>query len=470
MNRVKSGSIVKLLVSMALLCSIDPICFGQTPTFRIYLPNLAEEDWSFLKDRSKAVDFWDPLKYISLGAENRFLTLAGEVRSRPEGFRIRGTGDIPSIRDSYLLQRYLLGADLHFNRRFRFYTEIQSGLINGRLNSPRPRDKNSLDLHQLFFEWKEKLREDREFSLKAGRQELTIGSSRLISASPGLNVKRSFDGVVLGFRDKTWRLDAGFARLVGLSQGVFDDRPDHEQTFWAIGVARRSPRIKQGQLGFYYLGLDRARSIYAQGIGRDQRHTVGAKWSGSGSRIDLNYDAIFQWGSFSGAPIRAWAFSTETGYRMSQTKWKPRFSVRADTASGDKDPADPKLQAFNPLFPGNSYAGAVGLFGPTNLTDLTPTLSMAPHGKLILIVEWPNYWRTSLQDGIYNTNLMLLIRPTGGQGRYIGSNPGIIPLWQVTRHITIQGAITRFFAGGFLERTFVANGFGFYSISVTYRF
>jgi hypothetical protein len=356
------------------------------------------------------------------------------------------------------------------NRRFRFYTEIQSGLINGRLNSPRPRDKNSLDLHQVFFEWKEKLREDREFTLRAGRQELTIGSSRLISASPGLNVKRSFDGVVLSLKDKTWRLDAGFARLVGLSQGVFDDRPDHEQTFWAIAVGRRSPLIKQGQVGFYYLGLDRARSIYAQGTGRDQRHTVGAKWSGSGSRIDLNYDAIFQWGTFSRAPIRAWAFSTETGYRMSQTKWKPRFSVRANTASGDKDPADPRLQAFNPLFPGNSYSGAVGLLGPTNLTDLTPTLAMVPHGKLILIVECPNYWRTSLQDGIYNTNLMPLVPPTVGQGRYIGSNPGIVPVWQVTRHITIQGAITRFFSGGFLERTFVANGFGFYSLSLTYRF
>jgi Alginate export len=470
MNRVKSKSIVKLLASMVLLGSIDATCLGQTPAFRIYLPNLAEEDWSFLKDRSKSVDFWDPVKYVPLGAEDRFLTLAGEIRFRSEGFRIRGTGDIPTTRDGYLLQRYLLGADFHFNRRFRFYTEIQSGLIHGRLNSPRPTDKNSLDLHQTFFEWKEKLREDREFSLRAGRQELNIGSSRLISASPGLNVKRSFDGVVLAFKTKTWHVDAGFAKLVGLSQGVFDDRPDHEQTFWGIAVARQNPRIKQGQLGFYYLGLDRARSIYAQGIGRDQRHTVGAKWSASWSRLDLDYDAIFQWGTFSRAPVQAWAFSTETGYRISQTHWKPRFTVRSNTASGDKDPADPKLQSFNPLFPGNSYAGAVGLFGPTNLTDLTPALTMVPHEKILLIVECPNYWRTSLQDGIYNTNLMLLIRPGVGQGRYVGSNPGIVPIWRVTRHITIQGAVTRFLSGGFLERTFVANGFGFYSLSVIYRF
>jgi hypothetical protein len=258
--------------------------------------------------------------------------------------------------------------------------------------------------------------------------------------------------------------------LVGLSTGVFDDRPDHEQTFWAVAASRRSPRFKQGQLGFYYLGLDRARSIYAQGIGRDQRHTLGAKWSGSGSRFDLNYDAIFQWGTFSSSPVRAWAFSTETGYRISQARWKPRFSIRADTASGDKNPSDPKLQAFNPLFPGNSYSGAVGLFGPTNLTDLTPALTMVPHKKVVLIIECPNYWRTSVQDGIYSTSLRLLVPPGVGQGRYVGTNPGIAVVWQVTRHIMMQGAITRFLAGGLLERTFVANGFGFYSLSFVYRF
>ena len=446
MGRLKFRSIVKMLAVITLLGSVGSTSLSQS-ALRVYLTNPAEENWSFLKDQSKRADFWILLKYIPLGAQDRFLTLSGEIRFRPEGFRIRGVRDIPSTLDSYFLQRYLFGGDFHLNRRLRVYAELQSGLINGKLGSPRPTDKNSLDLHQAFFEWREKLRGDREFSLRVGRQELTIGSSRLISASPGLNVKRSFDGAVLAVKGRAWRWDAGFARLVGLSQGVFDDRPDHEQTFWGIAATRKSPGFKQGQLGFYYLGLDRASSVYAQGTGRDQRHTLGAKWSGSGSRFDLNYDAIFQWGSFSGAPARAWALSTETGYRILQTHWKPRLSIRADIASGDKDPSDPRLQAFNPLFPGNGYAGAVGLLGPTNLTDFTPALTMVPHKKVVLIVECPNYWRTSLQDGIYSTDLRLLIQPGAGRGRYVGSNPGIVPVWQVTRHITMQGAVTRFLSG-----------------------
>ena len=461
---------MRLLLAVAAMSLTAPNGLGQTTPLRVYLPNIAEEDWSFLSDRSKRVDFWDPIKYISLGGGDRFLTLSGEIRFRPEGFRIHPVGDAPSRSDGYYLQRYLFGADVHLSQRFRFFTEIQSGLINGKLNSPRPTDENSLDLHQGFFEWREKLRGDREFTLRVGRQELAIGSSRLISASPGLNVKRSFDGAVLSVKASGWRLDAGVAKLVALSRGVFDDPPDHEQTFWAVAATRKSPRFKEGQLGLYYLGIDRARSIYAQGLGRDQRHTLGMKWFGAGARLDLNYDGMFQWGSFSGAPIRAWAFSTETGYRLSQRHWKPRLSVRADIASGDKDLADPRLQAFNPLFPGNSYAGAVGLLGPTNLTDVTPALTLVPRPRFVLIIECPNYWRTSVHDGIYGTNLSLLIPPGAGQGHYVGSNPGIAPVWQVTRHIMLQGAITRFLAGGFLERTFVAKGFGFYSFSLLYRF
>ena len=461
---------MKRLAVLVFFLLISRVCSGQTPAVRAYQTNMAEEDWSFLKDKSRESDFWDPLKYISLGGEDRYLTMSGEIRYRPEGFRIHGAGDIPSTHDSYLLQRYLLGTDFHLSKQFRFYGELQSGLINGKLNSPRPTDKDTLDVHQAFFEWRAKPGGKRAFILRVGRQELAIGSSRLISASPGLNVKRSFDGADFAYIAGTWHMEAGFAKLVALATGVFDDPPSHEQDFWAVSVTRKSPYFKQGQLGFYYLGLDRAHTSFVQGTGRDQRHTVGIKWFGSGARLDLNYDIVLQWGSFIGAPVRAWAFSTETGYRIMNTHWKPRFSVRADHATGDNDPANPRLQSFNPLFPGNSYAGAVGLFGPTNVTDFTPAITMIPHRKLVILVEIPSYWRTSLQDGLYSTDLRVLIGPKAGEGRYVGTNPGIAPVWHATRHITLSGAITRFFSGGFLEKTFIVNGFAFYSASFVYRF
>ena len=433
-----------------------------------YRLNAADEDWTFLKTAPKT-DFWDPVKYIALGPEDWSLTLSGEIRFRPEGFRVRETETRPSATDNYMLQRYLIGADARFGRRFRVFGEIQSGLINGQLRSPRPTDRNPVDLHQAFVEWRHPMRGG-QFGLVVGRQEIEIGSSRLISASPSLNVKRSFDGVVLGYRAATWNLAGVTAKLVNLLPGYFDDRPERGQLFWGAAAARRGPRLERSEVGAYYLGIDNDRSLYVQGQGAEVRHTVGGKWNGTGARIDLNYDMVYQWGRFAGAPIHGWALASTTGYRFPSARWRPRIGLRTDFASGDREADDPALESFNPLFPGNSYSGAVGLFGPTNLTDLNPSLTLSPRADLVVNIEAPSYWRTSTGDGVYATDLRVLIGPRAGEGRYVGTNPGISMVWQATRHLQLQGAITRFLSGGFLADTFVSEGFGFYSFTARYRF
>jgi len=304
-----------------------------------------------------------------------------------------------------------------------------------------------------------------------GRQELEIGSTRLISASPGLNVKRSFDGVSGAYRTATWTTVAAVAKLVNLRSGIFNDRPDSGQLFWGVATGRPGavPGFGPSEFGVYYLGIDRQHSTFVQGTGSETRHTLGAKWNGRG-RLDVNHDLIFQWGTFAGAPIRAWAYAAETGYRASFTRWTPRVGGRLDIASGDGDKTKPALQSFDPLFPGNAYSGAVGLLGPTNLTDLTPTFTVIPRRGLVLGVEAPSYWRTSTADGVYATDLRVLIPPEAGEGKYVGTNPGVVVTWHATRHLQLLGVVTRFLAGDFLAATFVSRGFGFYSFTTRYRF
>jgi hypothetical protein len=433
-----------------------------------YQPNAANEDWSALKDPANRTDFWDWAKYISFGGD-RFMTLSSEIRFRPEGFRLKGSDKIPHVRDNYLLQRYLFGADVRFGPRVRVFTELQSGIINGKLGATRPTDQNSLDLHQAFFEIRRRPGQDKRFNLRLGRQELNIGSSRLISASPGLNTKRSFDGARIVAGRGSWTVEGAAALLTGLQPGVLDDDPLRGVKFWGVAASRPSPRWVKGLLVLYYLGLDSEYAQFAQGKGHDRRHTLGLSWRGSARQIDLNWDVIYQAGSFEGADARGLALSTETGYRF-RRRWSPRASVRVNAASGDRDAAEPTLQSFNPLFPGASYAGIMGLFGPTNMTDLTPAFTISPRTGLVIGFEQPNYWRTSAGDGLYNVDLRVMIRPTAGTGRYVGSSFNIFVLWQATRHLQITGAVLRLNSGEFLEKTIAGKGIGLYSISTVYRF
>jgi hypothetical protein len=350
------------------------------------------------------------------------------------------------------------------------FTEFQSGIITGRIGGARPTDSDSIDLHQGFVEIRSPPGQGSRVSLRIGRQELNIGSSRLISASPGLNNKRSFDGVRLAFGRGSWNFESVAAVLTDLRPGAFDDNAlEHEQC-WGFAATRPSPRWVTGFLGFYYLGLDNRNAQFAQGLGRDLRHTCGVTWRGTGHQFDLNYDVILQTGSFMDSSARAWAMSTDTGYRWSQVTWTPRIGVRFNAISGDRDAADPRLQSFNPLFPGASYAGPMGLFGPTNMTDLTPAVSVVPRKGLVVGFERPLHWRTSTGDGIYNVSQRLLFPPSAGVGRYIGASAGVSVVWQATRHLQVTGVILRLKSGPFLKTTFAGNGASLYSITTTYRF
>ncbi len=460
-----------LTPSVADAQDAKPAAPSQAPPIgRAYRPNMADEDWSFLANKALRQDVFDPVKYISLWGGRSSLTFGGEVRLRPEGLRLRGAPGQESTVDNYMFQRYLFATDWHIGRRFRLYGEVQSGIINGKGGSPRPTDKNVADMHQLFVEFRSPKERSRQYLIKVGRQEMTIGSSRLISASQGLNVKRSFDGVVAGYRAGTWQLEGGSARLVAVGDGAFDDRSNWEQEFWGGSASRGKLWFGGGTGTIYYLGINREQSSYVQGVGPERRHTLGGKYAGTSGRLDFSYDLIGQWGEFDGAPVRAWATALETSYRMPAWPLRPRVTLRINSATGDRDPDDPRLQAFNPLFPGSSYSGLVGLLGPTNLTDVTPGLQLILPRRVLIVFESPFYFRSSRRDGVYNIELRPLpLSPASGE-RYVGTNPAFVAVWQATTHLNLTGVITRMLPGPFLRGSFVEHGFGFYSSSVTYRF
>lgn len=440
------------------------------PIVRAYRPNIADEDWSFLQNKALRQDVFDPVKYISLWGGRSSLTFGGEVRIRPEGLRLRGAPGQEHTVDNYMFQRYLFATDWRIGRRFRLYGEVQSGIINGRGGSPRPTDRNIADMHQLFVEFRSPKERPRQYLIKIGRQEMTIGSSRLISASQGLNVKRSFDGVVAAYRAGRWQIEGGSARLVAVGDGAFDDRSNWEQEFWGVSASRDRLGFAGGAGTIYYLGINREKSFYVQGVGVERRHTLGGRYAGTSGTLEFSYDIIGQWGEFDGAPVRAWATTLETSYRMPTWPLRPRVTLRVNSATGDRDPDDPRLEAFNPLFPGSSYSGLVGLLGPTNLTDVTPGLQLVLPRRVLFVFESPFYFRSSRRDGIYNIELRPLPFAASREERYVGTNPAFVAVWQATTHLNLTGVITRFVPGSFVDGSFIAHGFGFYSSSITYRF
>jgi hypothetical protein len=150
------------------------------PDRKYPLPTYAE-DWRFLSDPDRHADPWDRFKYVPL-ADGTFVSFGGEARETYERFGHENFGlSLPSP-NGYLLQRYLLHADIHVGSRLRLWTELNSSFENGRVGGPRPVvDVDKLDLHQEFVEFEITQRSDisaRIDGFEDGSPEYSSNSSR----------------------------------------------------------------------------------------------------------------------------------------------------------------------------------------------------------------------------------------------------------------------------------------------------
>src|SRR5204863_8638194 len=151
-------------------------------------------DWSFLRDKTLRTDFFDPVKCVALDTNgNWYLSLGAEARLKYELYSEPVFNQKPADDDGFLLQRYLLHADLHATPYFRVFGQLQSSLEDFRTGGPRPSDRDDLDFHQAFFDVRLPLLDDDSVTLRSGRQEKAYGSQRLISVRESPNNRLASD-------------------------------------------------------------------------------------------------------------------------------------------------------------------------------------------------------------------------------------------------------------------------------------
>ena len=444
--------------------------FAQDPPRPEYRLMRYDEDWSPLADSSRRSDWLDNLKYIPLGSPGWFFTLGGEIREKFELLDQPGFGTGPEDRTGYLPQRYLLSSDFHLGSHIRFFTELQSGLEDGRKGGPRPTDLDRLDLHQAFLDWRVSGAESQGITLRIGRQELAFGSGRLIAPAEGLNLRRSLDGARVNVKKGKIDFNASALRLVVPKPGIFDNVPDHSQTLWGAGFIMPRPFWKIANIGVYYLGFDNKRAIFAKGIGREIRETFGAHiWKRNGP-WDYDDEGLFQTGSFRGAPSRAWALSEDGGYTFG-LPLHPRLGLRADATSGDRGHAHRALGSFDPLFSAVPvWSGPSALLGGTNLIDLTPSVRMRLTSALGLTLESSTFWRESRFDSAYTAFNTPLRPPDPAASRYLATAPSATVSWQATRHSFYSIIYTHFFTGGYFEKEPPGRNVNYLAAWISYRF
>jgi hypothetical protein len=398
--------------------------------------------------------------YASFGAEIRevYESIGNDVWS----------SKIPE--NGSLQQRYLLIADFHLGPHLRTFLEFKSNFETGRIGGPRPIDVSGLNLLGAFLEAKIGS-SPASPAVRAGREELFLGSGRLVSPREGPNVRDSFTGIRVQNGVGAVHLDALGVHPDEDNPGVFDDLPKAGTALW--GLYASDTAGKYG-VDVYYLGIHRQDYAIARGTANETRHSIGARvykeFSPDRSGLDLDDELIYQTGVFGDNPISAWSIATSTGWHFGPSPRSPHLLLKLDTASGD-NPQSRTVGTFDPYFPTGNYFGVLATTGPgaVNFDDIHPAVSTIL-GHVTMTADWLWYWRASATDGLYGIAGNLLREPQGSTARFVGQRPGIEARWQIDAHLYLQGDYGVFSAGPFIAQSGPAYSLLYRSVWLGYKF
>lgn len=311
----------------------------------------------------------------------------------------------------------------------------------GRNGGASPVDHSAPDLHRGYLDW---TIPGTSTQLRLGRQEWTLGSGRLVSVRDGPNIRRAFDAARLQGRSGPHSWSVFWGRPVANRDGAFDDQEDRGQHLGGMEFSWSGPST----IEFYLLDYRRDAANYASGTADEQRRSFGLRWHGEYESFDFNSEAVWQWGRWGDARIRAWTVANDVGWRLSENRHPARIGLKADLASGDGNLDDARLQTFNALYPNPSYFSDAALIAPANLIDLQPNLSMPLSASLRVYAGWNLLWKHRRADAVYTTPVPLTpVAGSAGGARWIGQQFQLSAQWKPRDPLSLEASYVHFRPG-----------------------
>jgi len=427
-------------------------------------PHRFDEDW---RDYCRAVAEPPALfrpKCIRLGSSG-LLSVGGDLRVRLEAAAQPGFG-VEDSRDRVGLYRAMSHLDLRAGPHLRAFAQLGSFFEAGR-DRPRPEtDEDRLDLVQGFVD----LGSDSpvgHFTLRGGRQELSLGSARLVGVREGANVRRVFAGGRGFWQGDDARIDAFYALPVELEPGVFDDGTSDEEALYGLYATRKIAGPLSADL--YWLGYEQDDASFAAIAGRERRHSFGLRLFGETERLDWDVEGVAQIGEVEDRDIRAWTIAMNFGVRRDDWALAPRFSLKADVASGDRHGGDGTVDTFNALYPRFPYFSEAILVVPANIIDVHLSIELHPIEAVTFELGWNPVWRYDTSDAIYAARLEPVAGTAGEPGRFTTHQTIVGVEWELVRGIVLFAQYVHAVPGGALRGVDGETvDFGTASLSIKY--
>ena len=417
------------------------------------------DNFSYLDDpKNTEHDVFDPLKRIHLG-DNWLLTTGGEIRNRYQNAYNDRFGTSNNLYDLTRLRVY---GDVWYRDEFRLFAEYIGAWTAHQDLAPQSIDRQYSGIENLFTDIKVADGDGSPAYVRIGRQELLMGSQRLISTLDWANTRRTFQGVRAFRQTEDWDVDLFWVQPVipttnrpsSPTDGTGFNSVDNNQNFVGAWSTYRPAEGKA--IDAYYLMLDNTNYYVQQGIpkGRFTLHTFGGRYYGNVGDFLYDTESAIQFGSQNGRDALAGMTSNGLGWKFSEFRWDPTVWGYYDYATGG-NPIDGTAHTFNQLFPfGHNYLGWIDLIGRQNIQDLNFHLYLYPAKWLTAWIQYHNFWLADKSDALYQTGgNVVRFDPTGRSGSHVGQELDFVFNIHLSKHADVLTGYSHLWGGEFLKNT-----------------
>ncbi|MGB7342665.1 MAG: alginate export family protein [Pirellulaceae bacterium] len=356
--------------------------------------------------------------------------------------------------NDYTLMRTRVYGDLLYGDNLRLFGEFIWADSLGEELDPLPIDVNRGDILNMFIEANLFDYEGHSVYARVGRQELLLGSQRLVSTLDWANTRRTFDGVRIFRQGDKVDFDLFYTKFVPAQASEFDTA-DNRRDFAGAWLTYRP---KKGHFAdFYYLYADDTNDVVQQGITRapNESHTFGSRYAGDDDGFLWDFEGALQFGDQGNQDLFAGMASAGLGRKLSGAPMNATAWVCYDYASGGQSDNGETSNTFNQLYPfGHYYLGWADQVARQNIHDVNAHLYFYPQNWMTVWMQYHHFWLDDATDALYNAGGVARRRDaTGAAGKNVGDEIDIVMNFHLNRYSDVMVGYSHLIGDDFLKDT-----------------
>ena len=386
----------------------------------------------------------------------RTFRISGQIRERWEG--PAGADFTVTPASSYVLSRIRFGLAFKPYSWLRFYGETQDSRALFYRRSPSNAMSDPFDWRQGYVE--AGALEGPGVKVRVGRQDLSIGSNRLLTSGDWSNVTKAYNIARGMVTSGVFSLDLVAGSQVLPDPARMDRGKPGEHLYVAYSAFKKL--IPDASIEPYLMTKTQANVKGKDGKSSSAATFYpGARIIGkTRGRLDYNFEGVREAGNYADDSIAAWGYIGGGGWVVAPSLWKLHVSSDYQFATGNDGKKDGIHNQFDCLYGSQQpLTSLTGLFAWRNIENFRAGVDFSPLRKLTAKIDFRDYWLATVQDGLYNSIGTETVINSKAASNHVGEGAETLLVYALNGKTSFGGGVGTLSPGAYLVQSRKTTGY-----------